>query len=235
MTVELNEPQTDFAKCLNYRPQPELMKLVFNWVGGLPAAPVPVIDLAAGYGIEARELALKGIVCTCQDADWAMIQNAVSKVGYGKAEELEGHPENHFGGALLKDTWVCLSPNQRQKMLQSLKRILVPGGSLLISSEIQTTFVISFSPGILLVSDNHYYSCQTLSELEVYYSQLHEAKDFIQSIAYKSTVDDTRAIATKSGFNFQLLKQYGESDPLSYESRWFQEPKPGFIAVLTKK
>src|SRR3972149_1944422 len=144
MTVELNRPQTDFSLCLDYKPQPELMKLIFNWVGGLPAAPVTTIDLAGGYGIETRELALKGIASVCQDASWAMITGAVSKVNYGKAEELESYPKNNFGGALLKDAWVFLSPGQRQKMLQGLQRILVPGGSLLIASEVKDTFRISY-------------------------------------------------------------------------------------------
>lgn len=140
MSVEFDRPQTNFSHCLEYSPQPELMRLIFSWVDSLPKGKNPIINLASGYGIEARELGLKGIVCDCQDSSWPMINASVIKVNYGLAEELDAYPLNYYRGALLKDAWVFLSPQQRQKMLQGLQKILLPGGSLLIVSEINNIY-----------------------------------------------------------------------------------------------
>ncbi len=233
MAAELNQPQTDFSLCLDYKPQPELMKLIFNWVKDLPAAPVTIIDLAGGYGIEAKELALKGIVCASQDASWSMINGAVSKVNYGCAEELDGYPEGNFGGALLKDAWVFLSPSQRQKMLQGLQRILVPGGSLLIASEVKDSFRISYlsrnSQGVSRES----LTCQSLAELETNFFQLAKNKDAcIQTIFYTSTAADTKAYAERLGFSCKILAEYNTSNIMARENRWSNDA--GFIAKLTK-
>lgn len=230
--IEIDQPQNNFSLNLNYEPQPALMPVIFQWIRELPQESNTIIDLAAGYGIEAQELARQGIICVCQDASSAMIQNAVMPVKYGQAESLVQYPDHEFSGALLKDTWVFLSPKQRQQMLQQLNRILTQKGSLLIISETFPEFAIDYLPSGLHATNHATSKCPTIKSLYDEYHRLLKENVTIKQIIYKSTPQNTQAVARKNHYNFNFILKYSENDTFANESRWLK--RAGFIAKLTK-
>ena len=230
--AEIDRPQPFEAHKLRYEPQPELMKHILEWSKSLPQSPGGILDLAAGYGIEVQELLRLGINCTAQDDSEAMIQHALVKVIRGTAEDLSQHPDNFFSGALLKDTWVFLSPLQRQQMFSGLNQTLVSGGSLFIQSQKQTKFYLEYSLNHnekMSLSAGSYQDFLTIAAMVRRFTEP-------DLLLYQSTPNETELLAKEFGFSFQLLSEYNINHPLAKESRWCDDPpEPGFIAVLTKK
>ena len=235
MVVEINKPQLKFENNLKYEPQINLMAVIFTWARQLPKSEGGIIDLAAGYGIEAQELTHQGVKCYCQDASSRMVDCAVMPVKVNEAENLGIYPKNHFGGALLKDTLIFLSPQQREKMLDGLNRILISQGSLLIISEIETRYGIQYyqQKNNDITVGRNYQHFQTFSQLETYYQHLMTNYYQVEQILYKVSKKELANLAKKYHFQYTKVTDYQPGSNLALENRWTSDA--GFIAVLTKK
>jgi len=209
--------------------EPQLMGIILDWAKHLPPSPQGVIDLAAGFGVEVKELLTASIPCLGQDSSNYMIQHACTPIREGLAEDLSQYAVNQFGGALLKDSWIFLSPNQRTNMLKGLKQILVPQGSLLTISELNPEYFTRYQAKLGIFK----YSTDSYAEFVIKTKNLRDHG----LLKYLSTPSDTETLAEQSGFIFELIQQYDEKNPLAEESRWHGKLnlKSGFVAVLTKK
>ena len=226
--IEIDQPQENFSRNLNYEPQPRLMQIMLQWIRGLPQEPTNIVDLAAGYGIEAQELTRQGIACICQDASAAMIENAVIPIQYGQVEALN-YPMAAFRGALLKDTLIFLSPQQRSMMMCGLKRILSPQGSLLVVSETAPLYIIQYFNQL---GDSDYCRYPDFTSMKEKYLQLIAEGSIIKRLIYQTQPTQLMELARQHGFTYQSIVSYTANDTLVAENRWTKNP--GFIAQLTK-
>jgi hypothetical protein len=234
--VEIDQPQPLETK-VNYRSEPITRQIIFNWASQLPSSPLGIIDLAAGFGREVKQLKSKDFTCIGQDTSQFMVNHAICEIQKGDAEKLDHFPPDSFSGALLKDTLYVLSSLQKSQMLLNLQNVLVNQGSLLILSEINPEYIILYNPilykpsGIHLFRDGSF-KCSTIEKFITRYQQLKQENSYIRQLTYKNTPFSTQRIARRHGFDFELIQQFSEEDALAKENRWTDEA--GFIAKLTK-
>lgn len=229
--AEIDQPQPLETK-VNYRSEPMSREIIFDWASQLPSSPLGIIDLAAGFGGEVKQLKNAGFTCIGQDTSQFAVDRAICKIQKGDAEKLDHFPPNSFSGALLKDTWLVLSPLQRSQMLLNLQNVLVNQGSLFIRSEISPEYVIRYKPAGLHATRDGSFKCSTMDELIIQYQRLKQKNSHIELLIYKSSIYNTQRIARKHGFDFGLIQQFSEENALAKENRW--DDQAGFIAKLTK-
>lgn len=237
MPREVDKPQLFREGHIHLEPQSQLMELILDWAKKLPFSQLGVLDLAAGYGVEAKKLSQEGIQSIAVEGSSYMLEHGVhDDMRLGLVEEIE-FPKASFGGILLKDTWVLLSPTQRHQMLEGVERVLVSNGSLLIISELHKNHSASYlinkdesDPKSLNV--DNYPSFEAWKEALALLVQCRNREALITGICYQTTLEDTMDWAAKFGFNCEMLMEHGESHQLAQENEWIKTK--GFIAKFTK-
>ena len=237
MPREVDKPQL-FREVHRYlEPEPALLALIMEWARRLPLSDLGILDLAAGYGIEALELNKDGFNCIAQEGSEYMVKNSVyDDIRLGLVEEID-FPKESFGGVLLKDAWVLQSPIQRESMLAGARDVLVGGGSLLVISERCDDHIATY------LEDYDERNPQEVRKLEygsfdawkaavTKLSSKPREEILITGIAYLSTALDMKLWADKYGFNTTILRKFDKTDELAQENRWIK--KDGFVAELTK-
>jgi hypothetical protein len=133
-------------------------------------------------------------------------------------EDLHLHQDGAFGGALLKDTLIFLTPKQREFMFTGVRRILTPGGSFLIISELY-----DLDDVIRNSSDN----------IWVFAYDEKEGRNYKKQVISRTicTPEKVEQYAKKYNFSYELVRSYGRDDPLARENRWMAHD--GFITKLT--
>lgn len=230
--VLFKQPQT-FSANENFRNQPLVRKIIFNWAQRLPGSPIKILDLAAGFATDAFILNQQGVRCFAQDNSFDMIDSDYNQgnVFAGAAEAL-AFPSNTLSGALLKDSLIFISPDQRQQALQELKRVLIPGGSLLVISEINHQYDIRYRPAGLHACNNQSLKCPTFETFIFHLNRLKQENAELQGFEFPCDHKEIQCLAQQYRFNYQLIRVYSENHPLAKENRW--GGLAGFIAKLTK-
>jgi ubiquinone/menaquinone biosynthesis C-methylase UbiE len=209
----------------------EMQQLLLDWAATLPAG-FPIIDLAAGQGIEAHYLATQGYSIIAQDPSELFANNSYhSNNRIGVAEALPD-ADASAGGILLKDAWMFLSPTQRMACLTESFRVLVPGGSLLLLSEQQSAHRARYLPNnsqLPQVMSGYDYSND-----ETYFSELEKLakENNVFTLEYRSTADEVISLAETAGFTLDHQESYSATSALARKNKWAQ--KAGFILVLKK-
>lgn len=189
-----------------------------------------ILDLAAGQGIESRILSEAGFDVISQDASSEMLAASYyqgPKV-VGIAEQLP-YQDASFAGILLKDALVFMSPESRDEMLNEAKRVLIPGGKMLVISEYTRMRVWKQDrPGSLAYKDT-YPTNENWQELLADARSAHDY-DFIFAADYR----DFMPQAESHGFHVALRSSHGFDSPYYTEKRW-GGGNGGFVVELTKK
>ncbi|HUD19750.1 MAG TPA: class I SAM-dependent methyltransferase [Patescibacteria group bacterium] len=219
--IECEKPQLFISASQNSRmfePQPRCMDIIKDWARLCPPSPLGILDLAAGYGVEVQALKDEGIPVIGQEGSSDMRKHAVTKLYNGLVEDLHLHQDGAFGGALLKDTLIFLTPKQREFMFTGVRRILTPGGSFLIISELY-----DLDDVIRNSSDN----------IWVFAYDEKEGRNYKKQVISRTicTPEKVEQYAKKYNFSYELVRSYGRDDPLARENRWMAHD--GFITKLT--
>lgn len=201
-----------------------------------------ILDLATGQGFEARELARNNFWVAGVDLSREMLRknfHSMNVVGLSGKLPFRG---KIFNGALMKDAWIFFSPKAKGETLGEIKRVLKPGGSLLLITEIGDKERIFFGrkdggDGAPFYDSypNDYNWQQRVDQTNKYSKVGH--------VEFICTVQSAQEVANENGFNCEILREYDHFDPLACESRWnrgetvYGAPigKSGFIAKLTPR
>ncbi|MDD2822543.1 MAG: class I SAM-dependent methyltransferase [Candidatus Daviesbacteria bacterium] len=219
------------------REETEFHPFLLEWASRLPKSSLGFIDVAAGAGFEARLLANNGYPCIAQDPSEEVARISKHQVTrVGKAEELE-FKDASFSGVLMKDSWMFLSPEQKQIFMTEAFRVLVPGGSVLLQSQREDAHRAWYMP-------NKSDIIQKLSSFDFlkygdsWYEKWLEAVVDLQKegeiyiIEYSCMPNDTENLANQAGLLRKNLTEYGWNHPLAVKNRW--ERSGGFIIELQK-
>lgn len=216
----------------------EFNYLMLDWAKRQPVSPLGFIDVAAGWGVEARTLAINGFPCIAQDSDTKTVETSLhtdSKLG--KAEQLD-YKDNSFSGILNKSVWIFLSPEQRESFLKESQRTLVNGGSVLIQSEKSDIHRARYLPKTSDIAqclpsfDFKKYGERCDEEWRMGVEQLREQGNEIFQIEYSCLVRDIKNLAKQADLAVVNLIEYGFDHPLSRQNRCVKQA--GFIIELQK-
>jgi hypothetical protein len=233
MTVSLEKPR--FVQAFNDKepgaeqPQPLLFdQYILPWAKGLPAG--TIIDLAAGNCTEAKLLTAKGLECLAIDASAIRLQEGgFPNTRIGTVDKIYA-PDNSASGILLKDTLVFLSPETRQAMLEETLRVLEPGGSMLIVSQLGTRTRYQ------LIPKGSQFPIKDFPEdgdhWEIQLQRYRDVGDQVIGIEFPSNPDVVEQQARAVGLEYTTVLAYNFDDPIARENRWIT--RPGFIAQLRK-
>ncbi len=206
---------------------------ILDWARGLPKSEKGVLDLAAGRGFEVVGLRNEGIKAFGIDQTQRMVQEKVTPfIMHGEATNPPIH-DNSISGAILKDAILFFSPEDRKRMLLALQKSLVPGGSLLILSELSDALRIRYLSGKSKWPAHEAFDVSEARHWAKYVKKLQDTGDEVVSVEFPSVPEDIRQLALENGFTFHLLESYKFGSPLAEERRWSKN-KPGYICVLEK-
>jgi len=199
------------------------------WLRRLPESTGGVLDLAAGQGIEAQFISEQGVPCTTIEPSAFLRKNSYYRhIKKGSVATLD-FPPNSFGGVLLKDALIFISPNDREKMMSSVRRLLVGGGSFLIISELNSTLRIRYLPNGSQYPQSETYARKKVKDhwQEAIAETAKSGK--IYGTEYEATVEGIMRLAQQYGFNISAY-EYSVAHPIAQENRWVQ--KTGFVAEI---
>lgn len=112
---------------------PLLEERLFNWAEELPSG--WILDLAAGWGLEAKYLTDHDHPCIAYDAsDYLTSHSLADDTEKGDVTKLR-YKGDSFAGVMLINSLIFLSPWQRSRMFREVKRVLKRGGHFLIISQ----------------------------------------------------------------------------------------------------
>ena len=126
-------------------PEKLMHEVVLPWVLTLPRNPGPILDLAAGQGIEAKFLSDKGYYCVGSDLSQLMTRNSQNARRIRAKADSIPLKDQSLSGGFMKDAWGFLSPEMKQHALEEIKRVLVYDGSFLIVTQLGSCMRIYYT------------------------------------------------------------------------------------------
>lgn len=199
-------------------------EILIKWADSLPKVNLPVIDVAAGMGIEASFLEKHGVTTIAQDPSEEYLEKSYVPHNHriGIAEELPDAAES-VRGILCKDSIMFLSPAQREKVFAEAQRVLIPGGSFLLITEYTTAHRAKYVP-----NNSQYPQTLTSADFgnsyERFVQELDRMKDSNQffSIQYKCEPSDFIEPAEAVGLTCTKNELHDYKSELAKENRWVQ-------------
>lgn len=211
-------------------PRGKTEQLILSWANGLPTSPKGILDLAAGQGIESQLLSSGGHRVEAYDISSDMVKGGSFKVNQKDITKLR-LKRNSYSGALIKDSWVFISPDERLKVLSMLRNALVTSGSLLVITQ------TSSGRANLVPHDSSYplsIPQGDFSSIEEWARKIKQEKSLggkVFSIEFETNQTEFFGLASRTGFRCRLTP-YDSHSVLAQENRWLK--REGLIVVLTK-
>jgi hypothetical protein len=229
MSISLEKPRLiqafNSVEATAENPQPLVFdNFILPWAKKLPDG--RIVDLAAGDCVEAKLLAKAGFRCLAIDASPLRLQEG----GYPDAQvgpvDKLNLPNNSVSGLLLKDTLVFLPPDTRKSMFNEAKRVLKPGGSMLVISQLSEALRIHYVP-----NGSNYPIKDTYPDNENWEAHLKSLRgDQIIAVEFATTPETTAREAEQAGMKGDNLLIYDFNHPIALENRWVQ--RSGFITEI---
>lgn len=191
-----------------------------------------ILDLGAGQGIESACLSSSGFKCLALDESETLTGNsyAPNKLrGDFVRSPFLPFKDGLIPKILFKDTLIFLSPEDRAKLFQELKRVMTPDGSLLIVSQLGDRMRVHYQPeqNKSLVTE----SFTDDDDWERKIKPLTINGTQLSSIEYVTTPDSLMVTAEKCGLDVVMMIKYNHLDDLSLENRWV----PGQVGPSGRK
>jgi ubiquinone/menaquinone biosynthesis C-methylase UbiE len=234
MIEELVQPPNQFFK-ENFKDQPLINKYIDDWINIL-LSPKKVVDLTAGFGIDGQRLSRQQKISTfSMDRSFQVISHLPSNEVPRIVAAAENPPfsESSFSGAILKDSLLFMSDLQRSQCFKNLNKVLVPNGSILVISELVEKFSVHYQAKFPFGSSPQTAYLSTKQELRKYVSEIKSMNFKIMHYVFPVSINSLFVQAEKHGYQFSILEEYDQKEPLAKDNRWSSEP--GFIALMTKK
>jgi ubiquinone/menaquinone biosynthesis C-methylase UbiE len=129
------------------RVNPEIQKRVENWVNLLPAEKKStIIELAAGDGSMAKALSDNGINVQPFDLSPKFIDNKVHpELKLGSVDKIDAN-DHTVDGIYILNALPFINPDDKHHMFEEAMRVLKPGGSIFIQSQVEATQVVIYQP-----------------------------------------------------------------------------------------
>lgn len=200
------------------------------WLKHIPKPPQTIIDLAAGYGIEAAQIEAAGHPCIALDLSIDVLSKKVD-LGRRIVADIGMLPlaPNSVGGVLIKDAIVFLSPEQRQKAFDSLSKSLVSEGSILVASQLSDCLRVRYVP-----KESNLPQYETFRDASGWEEKLAEVSEegTIFAVEFPSRPDDLLSIAQQCEFGIMGLESYDLFSGLAEDNRWLK--RSGFVVEMRK-
>lgn len=202
---------------------------ILPWLSALPRKNNLVLDLACGQGIESRVCESQGFRYIGQDTSRTLLSSSIhrDKV-FGDVTALPFR-DSQFSGVLIKDAMIFLPPEDREVMFTELKRILIPGGSVFISSQVGNRLRFHYLPKGSKIAQKESFENQYGWQEKL---EMMKAEGQVFSIEFVTEPSGIQQLSSNLGFSIQLLHEYTWDDPLSRENRWIE--RNGFVMQLIK-
>lgn len=201
---------------------------ILPWALSLPEG--SIMDLAGGVGLESNALKQEGFNVTLVDISQDLLANSTHDKKVRAEIQNLPFPDNSFSGVLLKDVWMFLRPELRVQTLQEIKRVLKPGGSILLISQTETAPRLRYIPEGMSYPVKETFKEQF--ELDEAIQNLSGSRDKIVGVDYISTVSDAEAYAQQAGFAIVHAHEYDDKSQVAQENRWIKIA--GFVVRLEK-
>lgn len=204
--------------------------LLGSWAKNLPTSSHGILDMAAGLGIESKLLHDMGHDVTAYDRSQHMRAGAIYNVKSGDMTNVRLR-NSSYSGALIKDAWVFMDDNSREKTLSNIFPALVSGGSILIISQLSDNrvHIIPYDskfPIKVLESD--------FSEKRAWERYLKEEVSRggkVIAVEYE-TNNETMLLEGKNAGLKVTVETFGFNSALAQENRWRKTHQ--VVAVMTK-
>lgn len=211
---------------------PALAAKLLSWAQSLPDSPHPLLDIAAGQGVEAAFLSANGYPTIAQDPSELYKDNAYHDVfRMGVADHLPDENES-IRGIICKDVWLFLSPRQRMKALTEAYRVLVLGGSMLIISEATAQHRAHYIPKGSKYPQRFSNPEMTDADFYKHVESMSKNGDDVFTIDYKSTPDSVVNSAVECGFGVESVTSFSLKSELAQQNKYAK--KAGFVVVVKK-
>lgn len=207
---------------------PAVESLLDEWTISLPGKG-GIVDVSAGPGYEARYLAERGYEVEALDPlpvvweqVYPVLQSDLGAMRYHTASK---------SGILLKDTIVFLDDEDRLELLLEGWRVLKPGGSLLIMTQVSSVDVAHFYDGRWVWSMTSADCAGRGQWVEQVLSE-HQRGTIVVAVEYQTTPRSLARFSENIGFRVNRQHEYSWNEPLAKENRWVQQA--GFVLDLRK-
>lgn len=209
-------------------PQEALMReVIIPWAKRVSSRG-PILDLAAGQGIETKALNELGINCMAVDESKVLTVNSYAKDRTLRANAFQlPFADGIFSGVLLKDALVCFFPEETGVLLQEVRRVMAEQGSFLVISEAQRTLNVWFKPE----DDSNLWRLRVFEDTSDWLEKVSEVR-----LQMGKVMQVDRAVypeglikqAQPYGFVPRDGMEYGMYHSYSEENRWLNK-EPGFV------
>jgi SAM-dependent methyltransferase len=198
------------------------------WAYGLQRD-FPILDLMGGKGIESSILDDLDLATFNIDVNSNQITEAKNKYKLLGISSALPFAANSISGIICKDAWVFQPPEVQINIIREVKRVLIPGGTMLFQSQLGDAYRVHYIP-----DGSRYPQIETFSNDEKWEECLKvlDERDYIFSQEYVVTPGSMSNLCGRVGLSWELLDSYSYSSQIASENRWIPG-RSGFIGQIT--